>query len=188
MIFWASHPSSFPFPPSLMLSIAASVKARYRAPESRCAHPPPRARATAAAVVDLPEAAGPSIAMTRTTRRNPFQVREEPGVANRHRAPLREPHSRAREGAEHRERHGEPVITRRVHPAPRRAIRAADAQVVPPGLGLDPHGPQVRRDEFQPVALLHPQLSDLLKDRLPAASGAARHHRALPGFSPPPRA
>src|SRR2546427_5010670 len=155
--------SHMPRPPSPRLGVAAGVTAANKPPGSKAAHPPPppRARATAAAVVDLPEAAGPSIAMTRTTRRNPFQVREEPGVANRHRAPLREPHSRAREGAEHRERHGEPVITRRVHPAPRRAIRAADAQVVPAGLRLDPPGPQARRDELPPVARLHPQLCAL---------------------------
>src|SRR3989441_10348768 len=174
MIFWASHPSSFPFPPSLMLSIAASVKARYSAPESRCAHPLPRARATAAAVVDLPEAAGPSIAMTRATGRDPFQVHEEPGVADRHRTPLREPHIGAREGTEHRERHREPVITGRVHAAPRRAIGAPHGQVVAASLGLGPDGPQVRGQQLQPVALLHAQLAALPEYRFP--TGAAGQH------------
>ena len=67
----APHVSPFPFPLSRAfspavsprLSSTASVIARYSAPESRCAHP--SRRATSAAVELLPDAAGPSIAMTR---------------------------------------------------------------------------------------------------------------------------
>src|SRR5713101_4966148 len=149
-----------------MLSSAASVKARYSSPESPCAQPPlapPRARATAAAVVDLPEAAGPSIAMTRSTRRDPVQVREEPGVADRHGAPLREPHIRAREGAEHRERHSEPMIPGRVDAASWRALGASDVQVIAAGVRLYADGTQIRGEQLQPVALFHPQLPDLPK-------------------------
>src|SRR5207247_8937418 len=52
-------PAGSPSPAvSARLSSAASVIARYNAPESRCAHP--RRRATAAAVEDFPAAAGPS--------------------------------------------------------------------------------------------------------------------------------
>src|SRR5216683_2559807 len=161
-----------PPPPPAMLSSAASVKARYSAPESRCAHP--RAPATAAAVEDLPEAAGPSIAMTRSTRRKPAQVREEAGVADRHRTALRQAHGGARKGAEHRKRHREPVITRRVHPTPRRAIRALHVEVVASRLCRDTHGPQVRGEQLQPVALFHSQLSDLTKHGL--SHGPARQH------------
>src|SRR2546425_8300112 len=69
-------PISFPatvresFRVSPRLSSTASVIARYSAPESRCAHP--RRRATREAVELLPEAAGPSIAMTRRVTVSPF--------------------------------------------------------------------------------------------------------------------
>src|SRR5207247_1882214 len=64
------HRSPLPAPCSPRLSSTASVIARYNAPESRCVHP--RRRATREAVELLPEAAGPSIAMTRRVTVSPF--------------------------------------------------------------------------------------------------------------------
>src|SRR6059058_1821878 len=72
----AGHASRIPLPASRRLSSTARATARYSAPESRCAHPSPRA--TAAAVELLPDAAGPSIAMTRrvTLSVSPFPFPE----------------------------------------------------------------------------------------------------------------
>src|SRR2546425_3271134 len=41
--------------------------------------------------------------------------------------------------------------------------RAAHVQVVAARLGLDAHGAQVRRDQLEPVALLHPQLAHVAR-------------------------
>ena len=64
------------------------------------------------------------------------------------------------------------MVPRRVHPSPRRPIRAAHEEIVPPGLGGHAERAQIRGHELQPVALLHPQLPHLPEHRL--ASGAAR--------------
>src|ERR1051325_10157631 len=167
------HPAPSSFPPSSFprLSRAASVIARYRAPESRCAQP--NRRATAAAVDDLPEAAGPSIAMTRTG--HPLEVAEKPRVADGHGRAFGEPHVRSGQRGENRERHGEPMIARRLDPAAGGPRGAAYVQVIPLRLGGHANGAEIGGDQFEPVALFDPQLTDLAEHRLPL--GTAREHR-----------
>src|SRR3989442_1969421 len=139
--------------------------AGYGAPESRCAQP--SRRATAAAVEDFPDAAGPSMAMTRSVILPPSpcpdssEVGEESRVADGDGSPFREPDLCPGDGAEHRERHGQPMVARRVHASTRRLIRAAHQQILTPDLGGDSKRAQIGRNELQPVALLHPELPHL---------------------------
>src|SRR3989475_3529006 len=177
-IRWGFHPAPFPPPSSPRLSSAARVIARYNAPESRCAHP--SRSATSAPVDDLPDAAGPSIAMTRGAT-DPPQVREECRVADRHRRPLRQPHGPPGHRTHHGECHRQAVIAGRVHLPSRRCRGAGDVEVVATSLRRSAQRPQVRRDELEAVALLHPQLADVAEHRLPA--GPAGHHPPPP---PPP--
>ena len=58
------------------------------------------------------------------------------------------------------------MVPRRVHPSPRRPIRAAHEEIVPPGLGGHAERAQIRGHELQPVALFHPQLPHLPEHRL----------------------
>src|SRR5207245_948544 len=81
-------------------------------------------------------------------------------------ATLREPNLGSRHGAEHRERHGQAMIARRVDPAAGASRRAAHEQVVATCLRFHTHGAQVRRDELEPVAFLYPQLAHLAEYRL----------------------
>src|SRR5437879_12762277 len=111
MIRCAGHWSPLPAPRSPRLSSAASVSARYSAPESRCAQP--SCSATRPAVELLPDAAGPSMAMTLSTlhasRRhvgtNAFQIFKESWIAYRHRLLLRELHIPTWHRSEDGERH-----------------------------------------------------------------------------------
>src|SRR5262245_26306123 len=134
MIRCADHPSPFPCPPSPKWSTATSVSARYNAPESRCDQP--SLRATRDAVDDFPEAAGPSIAMTRIA--DPLEITEEPRVADRDGATLRQLNGGTGDRPEHAKRHRQPVIPGRLDPPSRRPVRSANEQVVAAGFSRDP--------------------------------------------------
>src|SRR5205814_2137796 len=83
---------------------------------------------------------------SRATSRSPLppspfpdapQIREEPGIADGDRGSFREPHVRPRYCAEHRERHREPVVARRLDPPARRPGCPLHVQIVATGLGID---------------------------------------------------
>src|SRR5439155_8553461 len=178
-IRWTFHPSPFPRPSSPRLSSAANVSARYNAPESRCAQP--SRSATRAPVDDFPDAAGPSIAMTRTLPPSPSphapQILEEPRITDRDRRPLRQPHVRARHRPQHGERHRQAVVAGRVHAAARWAGGPPHPQVVAAGFRVAAHRLEVRRDQLEAIALLDPQLAHLAEHRLSPRPGPAREHR-----------
>src|SRR5258708_19083046 len=110
------------------LSITAGGRGRERARDRRCAQL--RACATASAVDDLPDAAGPSIATTRT---DPLQVAEETGIADRHGAALGQLDLGTRDRAQYAEGHRQPVVLGRVDAPARRLRGALDVQIVAAG-------------------------------------------------------
>src|SRR3989441_7361985 len=162
------------------LSRAASVSARYSAPESRCAQP--SRSATRPAVELLPDAAGPSIAMTLITLpvsrlhvgTNSLQIREEVRIADSDGLPLGKSHICPRHSAQHRERHREPVILGCFDLAPGWLVGSFDMQVIAASLGPDPDRPQICRNQFEAIALLHAQLADFAKHR-PAVRAARQY-------------
>ena len=113
---------------------------------------------------------------------------DPPGQAAQRLREAREAHRRARHvvhpdpgarhGAEHRERHGQPVIAG----GPDRARAAARSppstcRSSPDTSARLPTDAQVLRDQAEPVALLHPELADLPEDRR-ALARATRARRA----------
>src|SRR5467141_345793 len=180
-IFWPDHPSPFSPPPSPMLSRAASVSARYSAPESRCAQP--SCSATRPAVELLPDAAGPSMAMSLSTlhasRRhvgtNAIQIFKESWIAYRHRFLLRELHIPTWHRSEDGERHRQPVVGSGFDTPPRRLVTSFDVQIVSLNLGPKSHRAQIGGDQLEAIALLHTQFTHFAKDRLTCC--ATREHR-----------
>ena len=75
--------------------------------------------------------------------------------------------ARARHRAQHGERHRQPVIARRAHLPCRRARRSGDMEVVALHLRHGTDRAKILRHESQPVALLHPEFTDIAKDRGP---------------------
>src|SRR5437764_2231494 len=89
------------------------------------------------------------------------QIRKEPWIADGYRGSFRELDIGPRYRAEHRERHREPVVARRLDPPAWWPGRPLHVQVVATGVGVDTHRAQVGGDQFEPVALLHAQLAHL---------------------------
>src|SRR3989441_8903262 len=147
------------------LSRAASVSARYSAPESRCAQP--SRSATRPAVELLPDAAGPSMAMTLNTFQvsrlhvgtNAPEIGKEAGIADRHRFPFRQLYLRPFDRAQHRKRHREPMVFGGFDFTAWGALVPLHMQIVPLHFGLCAKRSEVGGDQLEPIAFFHSQLS-----------------------------
>src|SRR5207302_5670616 len=119
------------------------------------------------AVDDLPEAAGPSIATTRT---DPLQVAEETGITDRHRTALRQLDLGTGHRTQHAEGHRQTVILCRVDAPARWPRGTVHVQIVAAGFGAHAHGTQVSGDQLEAIALLHTQLPHVVEHRLSAGT------------------
>ena len=98
---------------------------------------------------------------------NAFQILEESWIAYRHGRLFRERHIGSVNSAKHREGHREAMIFRGLHATAWWPVSPFDVQIILTYFGVDPHGPQIGRDELESIALFHAQLADFPKDRFP---------------------